>query len=241
MTGPTGPSGPIGLTGPTGPTGLTGPTGPTGPTGATGPTGPGATVVVYNWSGLSTLSTGFISGSNITSVVTPGNSGAIPLASGLYGGTGTTAGTYIGSKASIYGLVPFFNFDSGSTSAPGYTVDSFIVEVVSMIPLSFIGTISFSFELWKTTDITNPAAYSLIGNDSVSATTSAGVFDQVINPFVSGSVINDSDRIFFVFYRTDSGGFPRAVDGHRHGTPHRHLESATRIIVRSPDDRGPYL
>jgi hypothetical protein len=202
--GSQGGSGSQGAQGAQGAGGTQGPGGTQGAQGAQGSAGAGL-IMSYNWSVLTTLDTGFESGGNITSIVAPGNSGNIPVATGLYGGAGVNVANYVSSTSKVYGLVPFYAFDPGSAGSPGI-FDSFVIEIVSATPLSFSSNMSYNFELWKTTDPTNAGAFTMIAQQAFTISSASPVFNTQFTPSTGGATIASGVLLFFVLYRTDSGG-----------------------------------
>ena len=146
-----------------------------------------------------------MSGGNITAIFAPGNAGNIPLVAGIYGGGGNTVGAFASTSSTVYRNIPYFTFDPGDSGVSVGNLDGFVVEVVAAVPLVFATAMTYFFQLWKTSDITTAGNYTELASGSISIPSASPVFDVIIEPSVAGQTITSGERLFFAFFRGDSG------------------------------------
>jgi hypothetical protein len=169
-------------------------------------------VHVFNWSILTALGTGGESGGNLTAVFAPANTGNIPFAAGLYQGAGTTVDAYVSSTPKVYGQVPFMLFQVGNAGGPGGRVDTCVVNIAYALPLFDAGTaLTYTFELWEVNgrDYSTAASYTRLGQAIISISSSSptiGAASYLISSAPTNPTVADGNSLFFVFYRSDSGG-----------------------------------
>jgi len=167
-----------------------------------------ATVMTYNWSLLTSLSTGQESGGNLTTVWIPGNPGNAVVGENLFGGTGVDVAHYVSSVAGVYRNGTFYVFQAGNQGTSA-RLDTAYVEVVAAIPLAFISNMEYVVQLWRTTDVTNAAAYTLLASGNIDITGAGGLTDNQVTLEATGPAnptINNGDRLFLAVFRSDSGG-----------------------------------
>ena len=167
-----------------------------------------STVMTYNWSLMTNLTTGTEDGSsNLTSIWIPGNPGNINVSAGIYGGTGTDVAHYVSSTPNVYRSGTFYVFEAGNQGTSA-RLDTAYVEVVAAIPLVFATNMEYVTQLWKTTDITNAASYTLLASGNIDITGAGGLTDNQVTLVATGPAnptINNGDRLFLAVFRSDKG------------------------------------